>query len=75
MSTFAESSDTPEDMERKAMQMRSRLLPRGAPAEFLDMGIRMYTEAALRMRRDGARTYGEWIAMVQARKDQGDDTA
>lgn len=68
-SALALASDTAEDLERKAIQMREVLGSRGAPAGFIEEGIEIFTEMAFEMREDGYRTFGEWIAHVETLHD------
>ncbi|MFC4373343.1 hypothetical protein ACFO5K_04440 [Nocardia halotolerans] len=57
---MAVATDTAEDLERKAIQMREVLASHGAPDGKADEGIEIWTGIALRMRQGGFRTFGEW---------------
>lgn len=59
-------TDTAEDLERKAIQMREVLTSHGAPAHMIDEGIGLWTGIAVDMREKGFRTFGEWHTYMAA---------
>jgi hypothetical protein len=59
-------TDTAEDLERKAIQMREVLASHGAPSGKAEEGIEIWTEIALKMREGGFRTFGEWHTYMEA---------
>jgi hypothetical protein len=65
-SVMAVPTDTAEDLERKAIQMREVLASHGAPDGHADTGIEIWTGIAKDMREKGFRTFGEWHTYMEA---------
>ena len=56
---------TADDFDKYALTIRAETAHLNVPEGFVDEGIMLHTEIAARMRRDGAKTYGEWKGMVK----------